>query len=443
MKLYPDSKVYVICPANRHTGGVETLHQLCSQLISFGVDAYMHYFKGGSFNIKSDPVDPFYKKYHLPYVTEIEDTEHNIFVAYEGPTHFLYIPKKAQRVLFWLSADNFLSWQAKYFKVIIANTRLDSVPLKKVFNFFLPDDELVHFAQSEYVRQFLTINGVKNLKYVETHMNQTFLKQASNIDFTAKRNIVAYNPRKGFEVTKQLIDSAPDIAWRPIENMTTEQVQKFLATVKVYIDFGAFPGRERLPREAALSGCVVITGKRGVAGNDVDVNIPAEFKFDDGNLNPQQVIKKIREVFDNFEREFDKQKAFRDKELNARKNFVAQVAQAFGIEKFPSPYVALVQGVTDKSFQLAEQLFQNKDFVPKFIIDDAMASTTTSDELILRGQNRNYVSIGKNPIEIITRDDAKFLYQEGRIKIFAALEPTIKELDTWKNSFANLLIFNR
>ena len=78
-------------------------------------------------------------------------------------------------------------------------------------------------------------------------------------------------------------------------------------------------------------------------------------------------------------------------------------------------------------------------------------STETAAKLaegfILREQNRNYLRDEKNFIEIITRDDTKFLYREGRIKKFALLEPTDAELDDLKNFYelnpADVLIFNR
>jgi hypothetical protein len=49
----------------------------------------------------------------------------------------------------------------------------------------------------------------------------------------------------------------------------------------VYIDFGNHPGRDRIPREAAAMGCVVITNRRGSAENDVDIPIPNFLKIDD------------------------------------------------------------------------------------------------------------------------------------------------------------------
>ncbi|MGC8677909.1 MAG: hypothetical protein ACP5UF_06830 [Hydrogenobaculum sp.] len=63
--------------------------------------------------------------------------------------------------------------------------------------------------------------------------------------------------------------------------MTRDQVIETLQKAKVYIDFGNHPGKDRIPREAAILGCCVITGKRGSATFFEDVPIPEEYKFEE------------------------------------------------------------------------------------------------------------------------------------------------------------------
>ena len=65
-----------------------------------------------------------------------------------------------------------------------------------------------------------------------------------------------------------------------ISGLTVQQVKDALLKAKVYLDFGFFPGPEKLVKEAALCGCNIITSDRGAAKNDVDILIPKEFKFD-------------------------------------------------------------------------------------------------------------------------------------------------------------------
>ena len=446
MRLYPNSKVYVLCPGNVQTGGVELCHQLVSVLISCGVSAYMLYYESGGVIRGCDHVHKFYRKYHVPYAFEAEDTIRNILIAPEGATEFVCNnAENLRRVIWWMSVDNYFMHVAKQFKMYLKEPL--RIPLMKFFSFDAADSDITHFVQSEYARQFIKLNGVPEhrIYMVEDYLNQAFL--SAQVDLSRKENFVAFNPQKGFEVTQSLMKLAPDIDWRPIQNMTPAQVQELLAKAKIYIDFGNHPGKDRIPREAAISGCVVITGRRGAAGNDVDINIPAEFKFDERTTDAQDVIKKIREVFADFKSAHAKQADYRARIRDDKNRFVHEVAAAFEIKNSPPPSVAFVQGVGEESFLLAEALFQSNDFAPSFIVDDLLASAQIDNELLLREQNRNYLRVGARRVEIITRDDAKFLYLERRISKFALLEPTDAELAALKNFYApdlsDVLIFKR
>lgn len=63
--------------------------------------------------------------------------------------------------------------------------------------------------------------------------------------------------------------------------MTESEVAKLLGTAKIYIDFGHHPGKDRLPREAAMAGCCVITCKRGAAHYFEDIPIGDNYKLND------------------------------------------------------------------------------------------------------------------------------------------------------------------
>lgn len=445
MKLYPDSKVYILCPGNLKTGGPESLHQLASVLTSFGIETYMFYIEllNTSFN-KEDPVHDAYKKYHVPYTYKLEGNTKNVVIVPETITSFEV--GKIRRIIWWMSVDNYLKNMINVIKGLLPNPL--SRPVPRFFTFDKADKSIEHWGQSEYVRQFLRLNGITDIKTVETHMSQIFLSHVAKVDLTAKKNIVAFNPLKGLDITQQLIKLEPNIDWKPIMDMTPAQVQELLTQAKVYIDFGEFPGRERLPREAILSGCVVITGKRGASANDVDINIPAEFKFGLNDTKPYAVIEKIQEVFEDFATAYDKQKAFRDKEIHAQKTFVEEVTQAFGIRKTNRGALALTQGFSEKGSSLIEKL-KKESIKLGFIVDDVMSTeemAKLSEGLIIREQNRNYLRDGKKLIEIITQDDAKFLYQEGRIKNFALLNPSDAELaelkDFYEADFDDLLIYS-
>ena len=130
-----------------------------------------------------------------------------------------------------------------------------SQPCKKVV--------LIHLVQSEYARnhcKYLGISGDK-IKYLGDYLRDEFIENALKTCEIEKQNMVAYNPKKGMEFTKKLISLAPDIEWIPLQGLTPDEMSLLLRSVKVYIDFGEHPGMDRIPREAAISGCCVITGR--------------------------------------------------------------------------------------------------------------------------------------------------------------------------------------
>ena len=62
MKVYPESKIYIISPGNMHSGGPELVHQLASQLLKMNFNVFMFYLPANPYFNPNDPVDPFYRK---------------------------------------------------------------------------------------------------------------------------------------------------------------------------------------------------------------------------------------------------------------------------------------------------------------------------------------------------------------------------------------------
>mgnify|MGYP001626387956 FL=1 len=155
-------------------------------------------------------------------------------------------------------------------------------------------------TQSYY--SLVWFDKLKPIYYLSDYLNPNFL--SNKAELSKKVNIVVFNPKKGISFTKKIISSATDIEFVPLANMTREQVIETLQKAKVYIDFGNHPGKDRIPREAAILGCCVITGKRGSAAFFEDVPIPDEYKFEDKEENIPKIIEKIKDCFDNFEKRY-------------------------------------------------------------------------------------------------------------------------------------------
>lgn len=433
MDIFFDTKVYVICPGNIRSGGPELCHQLVSQLIRLGVDAYIFYLPNSTVKFNPEnPVDESYVKYHVPYVLKIADDERNILILNESSNDFVYMFRRIRKIIWWMSVDNFLNNVAN----IVASHAARALrrPVPKFF-YFNPADNFEHWVQSEYARQFVTLNGVpaERIHAVSDYLRQDFLSAADKIDLSAKKNIVAFNPLKGLEITQRLMNIAPDIDWRPIQNMTPAEVQALLAAAKVYIDFGNHPGKDRIPREAAISGCVVVTGRRGAAANPVDINIPDDFKFAETAADLPDVIAKIREIFTDFEPNYAAQKDYRAKILAEKNNFASDVAAAFSlIPNDDRDSIAVAQGLTYRGSYIATML-ANANASVNFIVDDTFCHAENSGApFIARHRNSNFFkpkSENARDILIVSTDDAKFLRAEGRIKSFILYAPTQAEID--------------
>jgi len=190
-----------------------------------------------------------------------------------------------------------------------------------------PASPVVHLAQSQYAREFLHARGTRSLMLTD-HLSDAFVTSAEAHRCQPKKDVVLYNPRKGMEFTERLIDASRGrLEFVPITGLDAAGVADLLASAKLYVDFGGHPGRDRLPREAALSGCCVITGRRGAAGNAVDVPIPDRFRLDERDPNcvddvVELALASMRD-FDCVTAEFDE---YRRTVSGQHETFVAETA---------------------------------------------------------------------------------------------------------------------
>ena len=286
--------ILVGCLAHRYTGGLTLAHQLCYELKKQGFNAKMYYYFGYG-QPKVNPVNDNYKKYNLEYVTELIDRDDYIIIAPETNVNILRGIKKAKRVIWWMSVDN-------YFKSLKSKRYLvaDLFGLRR---FDIKQKDIIHLAQSYYAIDFLKKQGVQelNIEYLSDYLDTEFLENANAYLTAPKEDIVLYNPKKGWKFTQELIKQSGNIKWFALENLTPSEMKEKLGTSKVYVDFGNHPGKDRIPREAAIMGCCVITGKKGSAFFYEDVKIPDSYKFEDNFENIESIEKMIVECMQHYQ----------------------------------------------------------------------------------------------------------------------------------------------
>lgn len=267
------NKILVVCPAGAVTGGPEALHQLVDHMNHLGLPAYIVYLPFGRTAEAPEP----YRHYNAP-VASYEDSPGNLIIFPEVYPMMALQVKRAQAGLWWLSLENFLErrhiWalhdKVRYWKRALKGQRPwgGAKDLKS----------LLHFSQTEHVTQYLRTCGIEPIPLIDS-INEGFLKNKYLDKITHKQDIILYNPTKGNKVTQALIAAYPHWQFVPLRGLNREQLSEKLYSAKLYIDFGHHPGRDRMPREAAMHGCCLITGILGSAGNDIDLPIPKQYKL--------------------------------------------------------------------------------------------------------------------------------------------------------------------
>jgi hypothetical protein len=294
-----------------------------------------------------------YQIYNVPYVFDIppeDDDSKNILIVPEG-LYRLSSFKNIRKGVWFLSVDNYYIWKYnienrinlllyksinKIFKILFKKPLLNfditsEEILKKLTGIYdYRKDKSLRLADFYLFQSYYAIKHFKELNpkyYLSDYLNKDFLK--IEIDLSRKDNIVAFNPRKGYNFTKKIIESNKDIKFIPLINMGRGEVIKTLQKAKVYIDFGNHPGKDRMPREAAILGCCVITGKRGSAAFFEDVPIPDEYKYEDREENIPKIVDKIKDCFENYEGRYKDFEHYRQIIKNEPQKFLEDLKKIF------------------------------------------------------------------------------------------------------------------
>jgi hypothetical protein len=315
------TKILVVCPGGAISGGPELLHQLVHELREAQADAAICYV-------------PLWRDFEIPtpyHAYNVEqrawsDEKDQIIVIPESLTKYLRIIKHSTPYVWWLSVDNYL-FLPKYPGIINGIYRV----YECIFGQKSAMDSMLHIrhlAQSKYALNFLAKHDIVG-DILTDYLSSEHLNK--NLNHRERKNIVAYNPAKGMAIHDLIIRSNPDINFVPIQNMNRSEVSELLASAKVYMDFGNHPGKDRIPREAAIAGCCVVTGKRGSAAFAEDVPIIEKYKLCDTSPELQNLFRSlVTSIFADFE---DHQKDFATYR-NAIKaepgHFRRQVHQIFG-----------------------------------------------------------------------------------------------------------------
>lgn len=330
-------RFYFVCAKGTH-GGPEAIHQIVDKInTSTDYIAYVAYFQ------KDFVREEKFSCFNVNYIKlkDVRDSNDIVICTPETHTYFLRKFKKAQKAVVWLSLYHYLRniKESKYSflercKYLYPLNRFpwpvfpiyylrDLLQNKKHFRF--EKVQYIHTYNCEYVADFLRKNGIpaSKMTFLDGPIRAEYFEEMQNIK---KSNIIAYNPAKGAEkyaprVIEEIKKISPDIEFIPIAGLTVSQVKESLLKAKVYLDFGFFPGPEKLVKEAVLCGCNIITSNIGAAKNKKDILISEEFKFDMENDSYAKIAKLACDMLYNYEKYNEKFIPYADMIKSLTENF--------------------------------------------------------------------------------------------------------------------------
>lgn len=293
--------IYLTIPAYCQQGGVESLYQLSDGLIRAGFDCKTLFVVDDTYEIIKDGQPEKFKQYKTVSAENFKDEDGNLIIVPEVWTQALSKFKKLKKCIWWLSVDNninsvkgrFTDWNNK---------------------------NILHLFQSYYSQQYATTRGGSGV-ILKDYINANNYK-----DLNLKRkNIACYNPQKVTSATQKAINFLKEKNYEvlPLQGFSAKELINKFNESKIYFDFGNHPGRDRLPREACLNGCVIITNMQGSAAYYEDVTIPPQYKQLDFNSSL------FDDVMNNFEKHKELQKNYFDEIKKDEKNLVVDLKNIF------------------------------------------------------------------------------------------------------------------
>jgi hypothetical protein len=319
-------EIVLLCPWNVQTGGPEAIHQLSNELIELGLKASIFYTVESDLNtlnkiLNSKPDLNYleieerintieeYKKYKINSIKRINFDDNTIIVFPETYLGWTFLFKNNKCLIWWLSVDNAFSY----------------LDIKKININTLKDQRFTHAYQSLYARDFLMAMRFKNLHALSDWTPEIEDKNEY------KKEIISMSalPHKihiNVDYYKKEIEDYCGLEVRLLRGMARDEIYKNLSKSYIYIDFGNFPGKDRMPREALMRNCCLITSDSGAAYTN-EFYIPEEYVIN--TSNPNLLKYACKSILSRYESNMNRYQVARDKISNEKMIFKFEILDLF------------------------------------------------------------------------------------------------------------------
>ncbi len=321
------------------SGGVNSLHNLCRALGQSGYDASMYYINPQEEIVGSS----YYKAYGVKRLKEIEDTSDSLVIVPETLVPFLFEYKNVGKMIYWLSLPFYFKtppWKApfdiKLFRSLVkcksyygySSGKIEDLKrriseyAKSKLNIW--DGSILHLSNSYLVADYCKSKGVEG--YVLHNPIRDEFYDTSTVQ-QEREKIVLFGPKTQRSWMRKASRKLPEFQFIKLKRMPSDQVFELMSKAMAFIEIGKFPGRDRMPREAAMRGCVVITNTRGTAGNDKDFKLTEDYRIVE--TKRKEIVRMIEDVATNYEKHYQKQAGFREELIEEKNNFRLKSEQIF------------------------------------------------------------------------------------------------------------------
>jgi hypothetical protein len=240
--------IYICCPAYLVTGGPEALHQLADAINSIGGSAYIVYYFNDKLMEAYVPLK--FKHYNVKLAK----------IPIAGIRNAIVVPESNHALLEEFPFENQFLWWLGWFHF---NGNIREI-----------SSNVVHLYQSHYVKGRLLESNITKLLSLSDYINipaQRGREKTNKIAIPSRK--IAADYVKFHEFIKAKYNTIE------IKNMSRFKVTKVLNETLCYIDFGIHAGKDRMPREAAVLGNIILTSNLGTFGNSIDSSIPDRLKM--------------------------------------------------------------------------------------------------------------------------------------------------------------------
>lgn len=326
-------RVWIYYPRGVRTGGPEALHQLCDSLREQGQEAFLVPWPK---TLSSERV-PAYRTYNAPEVMRPKVGELDAVVLPESWSASTHQWRNATVFRWWLSVDNSypfraeMTWRSR--KVTLTRRRSPTLVAAVAAELALRPATVHryrshrHLAQSHYAADFVRTRLREVAAPVSDYVTVP-LRDTPNV--IKHRPVISFNAAKsGRQIERVQLQASQDIEWLPIGGMQPEEVAAALSRSHVHLDLGRQPGKDRMPREAALSGAITLIAGTGAGADPVDFPLPEEHRISLTGDLATNAAEVLAFVLDDLPGHHLRQRDFRLRLVQERAVFNAEVHSAF------------------------------------------------------------------------------------------------------------------